>query len=115
MSTAQSKAKRAVKETMADADLESRFEEAKSEFYKIASNLSDMGSAKAREYTEMASNVAANLKNDVNAVSGDALDSFMDQLSTLERDMTNRIRDKPLHALAIAGGIGFLLALLSRR
>lgn len=115
MSTAQSKAKRAVKETIADADIESRFEEAKAEFYKIASNLSEMGSAKAREYTEMASNVAANLKNDVNSVSGDALDNFMDQISTLERDMTNRIREKPLHALAIAGGIGFLLALLSRR
>jgi ElaB/YqjD/DUF883 family membrane-anchored ribosome-binding protein len=119
MSTVQTKAKRAAKEMIADAELESRFEQAKNEFYKIAANLSDMGSAKAREYTDMASNVASNvasdLKHEVNAVSGDALDSFMDQLSKLERDVANRVRDKPLQALAIAGGIGFLLALLSRR
>ncbi len=115
MSTVQTKAKRVIKETVADADLENRFEQAKSEFYKIAASLSDMGSAKAREYTEMATNVASNIKDDVNAVSGDALDNFMHQLSSLERDVTNRIREKPLHALAIAGGIGFLFALLSRR
>ncbi len=115
MSTAQTKAKRVIKDTIDDAELEGRFEQAKSEFYKIASNLSEMGSSKAREYTEMASNVATNLKDDVNAVSGDALDNFMDQLSSLERDVTNRIREKPLQALAIAGGIGFLFALLSRR
>ncbi len=115
MSTAQTKAKRVIKETIDDAELESRFEQAKSEFYKIAANLSEMGSSKAREYTEMATNVATNLKDDVSAVSGDALDNFMDQISSLERDVTNRIREKPLHALAIAGGIGFLLALLTRR
>ncbi len=115
MPTAQTKAKRVINDTIEDADLESRFELAKSEFYKIASNLSEMGSSKAREYTEMATNVASNLKDDVNAVSGDALDNFMHQLSSLERDVTNRIREKPLHALAIAGGIGFLFALLSRR
>ena len=115
MSTAQSKAKRAIKDTIDDAELESRFEQAKSEFYKIAANLSEMGSSKAREYTEMASNVAANLKDDVTSVSGDALDNFMDQIATLERDVAKRIREKPLQALAIAGGIGFLFALLSRR
>jgi ElaB/YqjD/DUF883 family membrane-anchored ribosome-binding protein len=115
MTTAQTKVKRAINSTIDDADLESRFEQAKSEFYKIAANLSEMGSAKAREYTDMASNVAANLKDDVNSVSGDALDNFMEQVSTLERDVTNRIRQKPLQALAIAGGIGFLFALLSRR
>jgi ElaB/YqjD/DUF883 family membrane-anchored ribosome-binding protein len=119
MSTAQTKAKRAVKEMVADAELESRFEQAKNEFYKIAANLSEMGSAKAREYTDMASNVASNvaadLKQEVNAVSGDALDNFMDQLSRLERDIGNRVREKPLQALAIAGGLGFLFALLSRK
>jgi ElaB/YqjD/DUF883 family membrane-anchored ribosome-binding protein len=115
MPTAQSKAKRAINETIDDADLESRCEQAKSEFYKIAANLSEMGSSKARQYTDMASNVAANLKDDVNSVSGDALDNFMDQISSLERDVENRIRQKPLQALAIAGGIGFLIALLSRR
>jgi ElaB/YqjD/DUF883 family membrane-anchored ribosome-binding protein len=35
--------------------------------------------------------------------------------SDLERDLTDTVREKPLTALAIAAGVGFLFALLTRR
>jgi ElaB/YqjD/DUF883 family membrane-anchored ribosome-binding protein len=115
MATLKSRAKKAAESIPTDAEIESRFESARAEFNRIAAQLSELGSAKAREYTDMASSAAADLKDEVTAVSGDAIDQFLDQLSSLEKDVTSKVRAKPMQALAIAGGIGFLLALLSRR
>ena len=115
MSTTRAKVKQAADDLMDGADIETRFEKAKSEFYKIAASLAESGSSKAREYTDMAANAASDVKDEVKAVSGDAIDQFMDQLAMIERDMKGKVRQKPLQALAIAGGIGFMIALLSRR
>ena len=115
MSSVSAKAKRAANDAMSDADLEGRFEHAKNEFFKLADSLSEMGSSKAREFTALAANAASSIKSDVGEVSGDAIDSFLDQVASIEKDMAKRVRDKPLHALALAGAAGFLIALLSRR
>lgn len=115
MATLKSRARKAVEEASADGDLESRFEQARAEFQRIAAQLSELGSSKAREYTELASSSASELKDEVKAVSSDAIDLFLDQLASLEKDVATKVRSKPIQALAIAGGIGFLFALLSRR
>lgn len=108
-------AKKAAESISEEADIESRFEQAKVEFHRIAAQLSEMGSAKAREFTDRAATSASELKHEVKAVSSDALDHFMDQLASIEKDIASSVRAKPLQALAIAGSIGFLFALLSRR
>lgn len=115
MATLKSRAKKAAESISDEADIESRFEQASAEFHRIAAQLSELGSSKAREYTEFASKSASELKDDVKAVSSDVLDQFLEQLATLEKDVASKVRSKPLQALAIAGGIGFLFALLSRR
>ena len=115
MATTKTRAKRAVEQAVDEADIEGRFEQARSEFYRIAANLAEAGSAKAKDFTDTVSVKASEIKSEVNDVTGDAIDVFLDQLNSLERDVASRVRDKPLQALAIAGGIGFILALLSRR
>ena len=115
MPVMRSKTKSAANDVPDDADIESRFEQAKTEFYKIAAGLADKGSAKAREYTDIAASTAGAMKDDVAALSGDALEQFMEQITQLERDVERRVRQKPLQALAVAGAIGFLFAFLSRR
>jgi ElaB/YqjD/DUF883 family membrane-anchored ribosome-binding protein len=45
----------------------------------------------------------------------DVIDDVSDQAGALERQIKETIREKPLTAFAGAIGIGFLLALLSRR
>lgn len=115
MATLKNRAKRAAEDTIEDADIETRFEQARAEFYRIAAGLADAGSAKAKDFTETVSAKASEIKSDVNDVTGDAIDTFLDQLTALEKDVATRVRERPLQALAIAGGIGFLFALLSRR
>jgi ElaB/YqjD/DUF883 family membrane-anchored ribosome-binding protein len=115
MQTRTSKLKNTVNDVISDADIEGRFEQARAEFMKLADSLAESGSAKAREYTASASNAAADIKDSLSNVSGDAIDNFLEQIASIEKDMAGRVRDKPLHALAIAGGIGFLIALLARR
>ena len=115
MSSVSAKTKHAANNMVSDTDIEGRFEHAKNEFYKLADTLTEMGSAKAREFKEMAAHTASSIKSDVNDVSGDAIDNFLAQVASIEKDMAKRVREKPLHALALAGSVGFLIALLSRR
>lgn len=115
MATLKNRAKQAAENAIEDADIETRFEQARTEFYRIAASLADAGSAKAKDFTETVSAKASEIKSDVNDVTGDAIDTFLNQLTSLEKDVAMRVREKPLQALAIAGGIGFLFALLSRR
>lgn len=44
-----------------------------------------------------------------------AVDALRSNASDLERQITDAVRDKPITSLAIAAGIGFFFALLSRR
>jgi ElaB/YqjD/DUF883 family membrane-anchored ribosome-binding protein len=44
-----------------------------------------------------------------------ALESLREKTDDLEQQLTDRVREKPITSLAIAAGVGFLLALMSRR
>ena len=43
------------------------------------------------------------------------MDSLKSNASDLELQVTEAVREKPITALAIAAGIGYFLAMLSRR
>ena len=62
MATLKSRAKKAAESIADDADIESRFESARAEFNRIAAQLSELGSAKAREYTDMATSAATDIR-----------------------------------------------------
>lgn len=44
-----------------------------------------------------------------------AVDALKANAGDLERQVTDKVREKPLTSLAVAAGIGYFLALLSRR
>lgn len=44
-----------------------------------------------------------------------AVDALRSNVSDVERQVVDAVREKPLTALAIAAGVGYFLALLSRR
>lgn len=44
-----------------------------------------------------------------------AMDSLKTNADDIERQVTEAVREKPITALAIAAGVGFFLALLTRR
>lgn len=45
----------------------------------------------------------------------EAMDALKSNAGDIERQVTDAVREKPLTALAIAAGVGFFMALLSRR
>jgi len=44
-----------------------------------------------------------------------AKDAAREQARSIEKDLEERVREKPLHALAMAAGAGFFLAMMFRR
>lgn len=96
-------------------ELERRFEEAKAEFYNVAASLADLGSAKARDFSDKIASQASGLKREVRDVSAETIEQLRRQVAAIESDVSAHVRQKPVQSLAIAAGVGFLLALLMRR
>ncbi|PWW01447.1 uncharacterized protein DUF883 [Hoeflea marina] len=71
----------------------------------------EFGSLKAEEYKERASRLGEEAAD----TSQQALDQARDSLASLESDLEERIRRKPLKAVAVAAGIGYLFAAFTRR
>lgn len=79
-------------------------------------------SALAKAVTAAGTNKADDLKSKARRASNDAMDAsahMIDaaraQAASVEKDLERQIRTKPLQSIAIAAGIGFLFAFLSRR
>lgn len=72
--------------------------------------------ARTGEHTLSAARRAANEGAEQLRVKGEAaVDALKSNAGDLERQVTDAVREKPLTSLAIAAGIGFFFALLSRR
>ncbi|KFB08884.1 DUF883 family protein [Nitratireductor basaltis] len=61
------------------------------------------------------SQLTAHLKETGDNSIARATDAAKAQVNSIERDLENRVREKPLHALAMAAGAGFFLAMMFRR
>ncbi|MDQ0456309.1 DUF883 family protein [Rhizobium paknamense] len=95
----------------ASLELEAQIEQLKRDIAGLTKSLADLGSAKLNQ----AASKASQLKDDVAEASADALNSARGTVAAVERDLEDHIRQKPLQSIAIAAGLGFLLALISRR
>lgn len=72
--------------------------------------------ARTGEHTVSAARRAANEGAEQLRVKGEAaVDALKSNASDMERQVTDAVREKPLTSLAIAAGVGFFFALLSRR
>lgn len=61
------------------------------------------------------SQLTAHLKETGDNSISRATDAAKAQARSIERDIEERVREKPLHAMAMAAGAGFFLAMMFRR
>jgi ElaB/YqjD/DUF883 family membrane-anchored ribosome-binding protein len=94
-----------------EAQLEEQIAQLQADLKGIAATLAKLSSDKVNEAKQLAKGEAQNLQ-----LKGQyMLEDVQDQAGELEQQLKDRIREKPLTAVASAVGVGFILALLSRR
>jgi ElaB/YqjD/DUF883 family membrane-anchored ribosome-binding protein len=96
---------------MQASDIEIQMQKLRSDIAALAKTVAAVGADAAGAYRAKAGNVAS----DAIEASQGVLDSVRTDFEILEKDVVARIRTRPLQALAIAAGVGFILALASRR
>jgi ElaB/YqjD/DUF883 family membrane-anchored ribosome-binding protein len=96
---------------MREEQLELQIAQLQADLKGIAATLAQLSNDKVNEAKEVARSEALNLQRKGQNV----LEDVQDQAGEIEQQLKDRIREKPLTAVASAVGIGFILALLSRR
>src|SRR5690606_22397859 len=101
-------------ETLSDAtteDLQAQVEQLKEDIAAIAATLANLGSQTVRDAKRSAKETykSAYIQGE------DAIDELRNKAQDLEAQLTATVRERPIASLATALGVGYLLALLSRR
>jgi ElaB/YqjD/DUF883 family membrane-anchored ribosome-binding protein len=94
-----------------EEQLEVQIAQLQADLKGIAATLAQLSSDKVNEAKDVARSEALHLQRKGQHV----LEDVQDQAGELEQQLKDKIREKPLTAVASAMGIGFILALLSRR
>jgi ElaB/YqjD/DUF883 family membrane-anchored ribosome-binding protein len=94
-----------------EAQLEDQIAQLQADLKGIASTLTKLTNSKVSEVRDVATSEARHLQRQGQNV----IEDVQDQAGALEQQLKDTIREKPLTAVASAIGIGFVLALLSRR
>ena len=98
-------------EKTASPDLEAEIARLREDVARLSEQLARTGGHTLSAARRAASEGAEQLR----ARSEEAVDALKSNASDIERQVTDAVREKPLTSLAIAAGVGFFLALLSRR
>ncbi|MDR3436196.1 DUF883 C-terminal domain-containing protein [Telmatospirillum sp.] len=96
---------------MQASDIETQLQKLRSDISGLAKTVAAAGADTAGAYRAKAGNVA----NDAIEASQSVLEGIRNDFVALEKDVVARVQTRPLQALGLAAGIGFLLALASRR
>lgn len=105
------RAPRAAASRVKEKHLEDQIAQLQDDLKGIAATLARLSSDKVNEVKDVAKSEARHLQRQGQHV----IEDVQDQAGELERQLKDTIREKPLTAVASAVGIGFILALLSRR
>jgi ElaB/YqjD/DUF883 family membrane-anchored ribosome-binding protein len=92
-------------------DIEVQLQQLREDISSLAKTVAAVGNVKATEVKGKARRAAA----DATDASYQMVEAAKDQAISLERDLERQIRAKPIQSVAIAAGVGFVFALLSRR
>ncbi|MEO3389262.1 hypothetical protein [Mesorhizobium sp. CAU 1741] len=92
-------------------DLEAEIARLRDDISRLTAQLSATGEHSVSAAKRAASEGAAQMR-----VKGEAaMDSLRSNADDMEQQITEAVREKPITALAIAAGVGFFFALLTRR
>jgi ElaB/YqjD/DUF883 family membrane-anchored ribosome-binding protein len=92
-------------------DIEVQLQQLRADIASLAKTVAAVGNEKATEVKGKARRAA----NDAADASYQMVEAAKDQAMTWERDLERQIRANPIQSVAIAAGVGFVFALLSRR
>lgn len=92
-------------------DLQQQLEQIRKDVAALAETIASLAAGKAEDVKAQAYKAG----NDAAEASAQVLDAARDHVCAVQSDLEERIRAKPLKALGIAAGLGFVLALLTRR
>ncbi|MBV2184647.1 MAG: DUF883 family protein [Rhizobium sp.] len=93
------------------SDIQAELENLRRDIAALTQTVASFGTGKLKE----AGNRASQLGAEAADASAQYVESARSTLISAEQDLEAHIRTKPLQSIAIAAGIGFLAALLSRR
>lgn len=93
------------------SELESDLKQLREDVAKLTEQLAKTGQHSYGAAKRAASEGLDHLKNQ----SGAAVEGLKDNAREIEDQVAARVREKPITALAIAAGIGYFMALISRR
>ncbi|MDO1584281.1 DUF883 family protein [Rhizobium oryzicola] len=93
------------------ADIEQQLQQLREDIAALARSVAAAGTNTAEDLKQKARKTAADATDEAAHLLGAA----RSQAKSIERDLERQIRTNPLQAVAIAAGVGFLFALLSRR
>ena len=95
----------------ASKDVEAQVSQLREDIAGLARSVAALGNEKAGEVRVKARRAA----NEAADASMQMVEAAQKQALSLERDLERQIRTSPLQSVAIAAGVGFLLALMTRR
>ena len=93
------------------ADVAAQLAQLREDLANLAKSVKALGVGASHELKAQAARVA----DDALTASGEMADSVRSEISTLNDNLTDHVQKNPLQSLGIAVGVGFVLALLSRR
>lgn len=98
-------------DALSELEMRQRIDDLKSEIASLSRTLSALGGQKVDDYKDTVEKFTAE------AVSASlrAFDSARSEAMSLEEGFERQVREHPLRAIGIAAGVGFLIALMSRR
>lgn len=93
------------------AAIEEQLSKIRSDIAELGETLAAIGSRRVKG----ARDEADHRIREMTRASEEAIDDLRRQLRMIERDLTDKVQEKPLQTLGIAAGVGFLVALVLRR
>ncbi|SIQ12902.1 Membrane-anchored ribosome-binding protein, inhibits growth in stationary phase, ElaB/YqjD/DUF883 family [Rhizobium sp. RU35A] len=93
------------------ADIELQLQQLREDIAALAKAVAAAGTNKAEDLKAKARRASSEAID----ASAHVMDAARAQAASIEQDLERQIRTKPLQSVAIAAGLGFLFALLSRR
>jgi ElaB/YqjD/DUF883 family membrane-anchored ribosome-binding protein len=96
-------------------DIEAQLQQLRDDIRSLAKTVAAVGNDKAGEVHGRARRAATRAASDAADASMQMVEAAREHAMSLERDLERQIRSNPLQAIAIAAGVGFLFALITRR